>query len=134
MSVGDQNRTGSPISTTAREAVRLLAGIADIGLGTAEAAVRRARGLLARSDLVDLTTDLHREVRAHGDVVLDRVTPTSVAHMERLARRAAAEPAGPSESPASPKRTVAAEQSTTSSSTTEQRRPPLGSYGDFGGA
>ena len=82
----DQDRAGS----AAREAARLLAGLADLGLEAAEGALRRARSVLGRSDLPDMASDLHREVKAHGDVVLDRVGPPAQAHMEALARRAAA--------------------------------------------
>ncbi|MBS2537605.1 hypothetical protein KGQ20_33125 [Catenulispora sp. NF23] len=84
--MGEQDRAGS----VARDAVRLLAGIADLGLEAAEEAVRRARGVLGRSDLPEMAGDLHREVKAHGDVVLDRVAPPARAHMEALARRAEA--------------------------------------------
>jgi hypothetical protein len=84
--VAEQDRAGS----AARDAVRLLAGLADIGLEAAEGAVRRARSVLGRSDLPELASDLHREVKAHGDVVLDRIAPPAQAHMEDLARRAAA--------------------------------------------
>lgn len=82
----DRDRAGS----AARDAVRLLAGLADLGLEAAEGAVRRARGVLGRADLPDLAADLRREVQAHGDVVLDRAAPPAQAHMEALARRAAA--------------------------------------------
>ncbi|MEZ0116011.1 hypothetical protein ABH920_010053 [Catenulispora sp. EB89] len=84
--VAEQDQAGS----VARDAMRLLAGLADLGLEAAEGAVRRARGVLARSDLPEMASDLHREVKAHGDVVLDRVAPPAQAHMEALARRAAA--------------------------------------------
>jgi hypothetical protein len=84
--VAEQDRGGS----VARDAIRLVAGLADLGLEAAEGAVRRARGVLGRSDLPEMAADLHREVKAHGDVVLDRVAPPAQAHMEALARRAAA--------------------------------------------
>ncbi|WP_194917917.1 hypothetical protein [Catenulispora rubra] len=84
--MSEQDRAAS----LTRDAARLLAGLADLGLEAAEGALRRARGVLARSDLPEMASDLHREVRAHGDVVLDRVAPPARAHMEDLARRAAA--------------------------------------------
>lgn len=84
--MSEQDRAGS----VARDAVRLVAGLADLGLEAAEAAVRRARGVLGRSDLPEMASDLHREVKAHGEVVLDRVAPPAEAHMEAVARRAAA--------------------------------------------
>lgn len=84
--MSEQDRAGS----VARDAVRLVAGLADLGLEAAEAAVRRARSVLGRSDLPEMASDLHREVKAHGEVVLDRVAPPAEAHMEAVARRAAA--------------------------------------------
>lgn len=83
--MAEQDRSAS----AARDAARLLAGLADLGLEAAEGALRRARAVLARSDLPEMASDLHREVKAHGDVVLDRVAPPAQAHMEALARRAA---------------------------------------------
>lgn len=84
--MAEQDRTGS----VARDAARLVAGLADLGLEAAEGALRRARAVLGRSDLPEMACDLHREVKAHGDVVLDRVAPPAEAHMEALARRVAA--------------------------------------------
>ena len=84
--MAEQDRVGS----VARDAVRLVAGLADLGLEAAEGALRRARSVLGRSDLPEMASDLHREVKAHGDVVLDRVAPPAEAHMEALARRSAA--------------------------------------------
>ena len=90
MSEQDRAAERDRAGAVARDAVRLLAGLADLGLEAAETAVRRARGVLGRSDLPEMASDLHREVKAHGDVVLDRVAPPAEAHMEALARRAAA--------------------------------------------
>jgi hypothetical protein len=84
--MAERDRVGS----VARDAVRLVAGLADLGLEAAEGALRRARSVLERSDLPEMASDLHREVKAHGDVVLDRVAPPAEAHMEALARRSAA--------------------------------------------
>ncbi|MEY9860877.1 hypothetical protein ABH935_006514 [Catenulispora sp. GAS73] len=84
--MAEQHQSGS----VTRDAIRLLAGLTDLGLEAAEAALRRTRSILARSDLPELASDLHHEIKAHGDVVLDRVAPPAQAHMEALARRAAA--------------------------------------------
>lgn len=84
--MAEQDRVGS----VARDAVRLVAGLADLGLEAAEGALRRARTVLGRSDLPEMASDLHREVKAHGDVVLDRFAPPAEAHLEALARRSAA--------------------------------------------
>ena len=43
-----------------------------------EGAVRRARSVLGRSDLPEMASDLHREVKAHGDVVLDHLVPVAL--------------------------------------------------------
>jgi hypothetical protein len=71
----------------ARGALRLFAGIVDFGLEQAESAVRQTRGLLRRSDLREMTGDLHTDLKARGDLVLGRFAPPAEAHMESLARR-----------------------------------------------
>lgn len=71
-----------------RDVFAVLAGIADLGLETAEGLLGRARGLLGRSDLPDLAADAHADLKARGEVVLGRFGPPAEAHMETLARRA----------------------------------------------
>lgn len=73
-----------------REALRLLLGLVDVGLEQAEHAVHAARGLLGRSDLAELATDVRADLGARGDAVLGRVAPAAESHMESLARRAQA--------------------------------------------
>jgi hypothetical protein len=70
-----------------RDVITVLAGIADLGLETAESLLGKARGLLGRSDLPDLAVDVHADLKARGDVVLGRFAPPAEAHMETLARR-----------------------------------------------
>ena len=78
-----------------REALRLLVGLVDAGLEQAEHVVHTARGLLGRSDLSELATDVRADLGARGDAVLGRVAPAAESHMETLARRAqAARPDG----------------------------------------
>ena len=73
-----------------REAIRLLLGLVDVGLEQAEHAVQAARGLLGRSDLGELASDVRADLGARGDAVLGRVAPPAESHMETLARRARA--------------------------------------------
>ena len=78
----------SSVGRIGRDVFAVLAGIADLGLETAEDLLGRARGLLGRSDLPDLAADAHADLRARGEVVLGRFGPPAEAHMEVLARRA----------------------------------------------
>ncbi|HEX2316558.1 MAG TPA: hypothetical protein VHJ17_22635 [Thermomonospora sp.] len=64
------------------------AGVADVLLGGAEGAARRARSLLRRSDLADLARDGHDDLRARGELAVRRYLPEP--HLEVLARRAIA--------------------------------------------
>ncbi|QMU69669.1 hypothetical protein [Streptacidiphilus sp. P02-A3a] len=89
MAVSSQDGTGTG-GGLGRDAVQLLAGIVDLGLEQAEAALRQVRGLLGRSDLRELAEDGHQELRTRGGLLLDRITPTSESHLEALARRSAA--------------------------------------------
>lgn len=77
-----------------REAVQLLAGVIDLGLEQAEGALRRVRGLLGRSDLHALVGDGHEDLKARGELALNRYAPATESHLEALARRAAATRAG----------------------------------------
>ncbi|MFL6113567.1 MAG: polyprenyl synthetase [Catenulispora sp.] len=83
---GGGGRTGA--GRVGRDVITVLAGIADLGLETAESLLGRARGLLGRSDLPDLAVDVRDDLRARGDVVLGRFTPAAEPHLEALARRA----------------------------------------------
>jgi hypothetical protein len=89
MAVSSQDGAGSG-GGRGRDAVQLLAGVVDLGLEQAEGALRQLRGLLGRADLWELAEDGHRELRARGGLLLDRITPTSESHLETVARRSAA--------------------------------------------
>ena len=71
-----------------RDVLRLLLGLVDAGLEQAEHAVHAARGLLGRSDLGELASDIRSDLNARGDAVLGKVAPPAESHMETLARRA----------------------------------------------
>ena len=73
-----------------RDALRLFLGLVDAGLEQAEHAVHAARGLLGRSDLGELASDVRADLNARGDVLLGRVAPAAESHMETLARQARA--------------------------------------------
>lgn len=77
-----------------REAVQLLAGVIDLGLEQAEGVLRRVRGLLGRSDLHSLVEDGHGDLKARGELMLNRFAPATESHLEALARHAAATRAG----------------------------------------
>ena len=91
--VSEQDSAGSRTASGGREALRLLLGLVDVGLEQAEHAVHAARGLLGRSDLGDLASDVKSDLGARGDAVMGRVAPSGESHMETLARRAQAEEA-----------------------------------------
>ncbi|MDT0330601.1 hypothetical protein [Nocardiopsis lambiniae] len=74
------------------ESVLLAAGLADMAFSGAGAALRRARALLIRSDLVELADDGREELRRRGRLALRRYAPASESHLEQLARRAASRP------------------------------------------
>ena len=86
--MSEQDSAGSRAASGGREALRLLLGLVDVGLEQAEHAVHAARGLLGRSDLGDLASDVRTDLGARGDAMLGRVAPSTESHMETLARRA----------------------------------------------
>lgn len=71
------------------DAVLLAAGVADLVLSGIGAVLRRAQGVLRRSDLAELAQDGQEEVRARGRLALQRHA-LGEPHMELLARRVAA--------------------------------------------
>src|SRR3979409_943741 len=73
-----------------REAVLLLAGVADLALSGLGAALRGVQGLLRRSDLAELAQDGQEEMKTRGRLALQRYACVSDSHMELLARRVAA--------------------------------------------
>jgi hypothetical protein len=88
--VSEQDSAGSRTASGGREALRLLLGLVDVGLEQAEQAVHTVRGLLGRSDLGDLASDVRTDLGARGDAVIGRVAPPAESHMETLARRSQA--------------------------------------------
>lgn len=76
----------------ASEPVLIAAGVADLAFSGIGAAVRRARALLGRADLAELSQDGREELRQRGRLALQRYAPVSEPHLELLARRAASRP------------------------------------------
>ncbi|MFH9060366.1 polyprenyl synthetase [Streptomyces coeruleorubidus] len=71
-----------------RQAVLLVAGLADLAVGTLGSAVGSVRGLLRRSDTAELAAEAESELMARGRLVLDRYAAVPPAHLEILARHA----------------------------------------------
>ncbi|MGW5879028.1 hypothetical protein ACWFMI_21015 [Nocardiopsis terrae] len=74
------------------EPVLIAAGVADLAFSGIGAALRRARALLVRSDLVELSQDGREELRQRGRLALQRYVPVPESHLELLARRAISQP------------------------------------------
>ncbi|MDH6108036.1 hypothetical protein P3T36_007652 [Kitasatospora sp. MAP12-15] len=72
------------------DAVRILAGVVDLGLEQAEGLLRLTRGVLGRSDLREVVADGQEDLRARGELLLGRLAPATESHLEAVARRAAA--------------------------------------------
>ncbi|MFI6375785.1 polyprenyl synthetase [Streptomyces sp. NPDC050546] len=72
------------------QAVLLAAGLADLAVSTVSSAVGTVRGLLRRSDAVELAADAEHELVARGRLALDRYAAVPPAHLEILARHAQA--------------------------------------------
>ncbi|MGI5484217.1 polyprenyl synthetase [Streptomyces lavendofoliae] len=70
--------------------LQLAAGAADLAYGGLSSVLRDGRHLLARADVAELAAEGQRELRARGRLVLDRVAAPPPAHLEVLARHAAA--------------------------------------------
>lgn len=79
---------GRPAGASA--AVLLAVGAADLAVGTLGSALRGVRGLLRRSDLGELAEQGQQEIRARGQLVLDRYAAVPDPPLEVLARHAAA--------------------------------------------
>ncbi|MGW6564856.1 polyprenyl synthetase [Streptomyces sp. NPDC054975] len=77
-----------------RDAVLLVAGLADIAVTAVSSAVGEVRGLLGRSDVAGLADEGQEEIKARGRLVLDRYA-VPPAHMELLARHVVARRSGP---------------------------------------
>ncbi|QGV82929.1 hypothetical protein EIZ62_30130 [Streptomyces ficellus] len=74
--------------------VQLAAGVADLAFSGLSSAARTARGLLTRADVPELAAEARQQLRARGRLVMDRAAVVPPAHLEVLARRAAARRAG----------------------------------------
>ncbi|MFI2433580.1 polyprenyl synthetase [Streptomyces sp. NPDC018693] len=77
--------TGRPSGLDGR-AVLLVAGLADLAVGTLGSALGTVRGLLRRSDTAELVAEAEQELTARGRLVLDRCATAPPAHLEVLAR------------------------------------------------
>lgn len=77
-------------------AVLLVAGLADLAASTLGSAVGTVRGLLRRSDTVQLVEDAERELTARGRLALDRYATVPPAHLEVLAQHVVARQSRPS--------------------------------------
>ncbi|WP_040702084.1 hypothetical protein [Nocardiopsis ganjiahuensis] len=74
------------------EPVLIAAGVADLAFSGIGAALRQARTLMVRSDLVELSQDGREELRQRGRLALQRYVPAPESHLELLARRAVSRP------------------------------------------
>ena len=68
----------------------LAAGLADLAVSALGSALGTVRGLLRRSDTVELAAEAERDLMARGRLVLDRYAAVPPAHLEVLARQAQA--------------------------------------------
>lgn len=72
------------------QAVLLVAGLADLAATTLGSALSTVAGLLHRSDTSELAAQAEHDLRARGRLALDRYATAPPAHLEVLARHAAA--------------------------------------------
>ncbi|MFB7394810.1 polyprenyl synthetase [Streptomyces sp. NPDC056191] len=79
------------------QVVLLVAGLADVAVGTLGSALGVVRGLTRRSDAAELVSEAERDLTARGRLVLDRYAAAPPAHLEILARHALARRAGESD-------------------------------------
>ncbi|WP_030686882.1 hypothetical protein [Streptomyces globisporus] len=75
-------------------AVLLAAGLADLAVSTLGSGLGLVRGLLRRSDTVEMAAEAERDLEARGRLVLDRYASPPPAHLEVLARHVLARRAG----------------------------------------
>ncbi|MCB5163937.1 hypothetical protein LG634_03680 [Streptomyces bambusae] len=86
----EREKGGQGAAIGAEDAVLLVAGAVDLVLEQAEGALRRARALLGRSDLLDLAMDARDDLIARGrnsGLHTPRFAGADP-HLEELARRA----------------------------------------------
>ncbi|MEV4940436.1 polyprenyl synthetase [Streptomyces zaomyceticus] len=86
----EAGRRGGP----GEQAVLLVAGLADVAVGTLGSALGVVRGLARRSDTAELVSEAERDLTARGRLVLDRYASVPPAHLEVLARHVLAGRAG----------------------------------------
>ncbi|MEU2079820.1 polyprenyl synthetase [Streptomyces sp. NPDC013489] len=79
------------------QVVLLVAGLADVAVGTLGSALGVVRGLTRRSDAAELVSEAERDLTARGRLVLDRYAAAPPAHLEILARHTLARRAGESD-------------------------------------
>lgn len=73
-----------------KQALLLVAGLADLAVSTLGSAVGAVRGLLRRSDAAELAAQAEQDLAARGRLVLDRYAAVPPAHLEILARHVSA--------------------------------------------
>jgi hypothetical protein len=73
------------------EFIYAIAGIADLTASRVAGAIRRVQGLAARSDLAMLAGDGRADLLSRGELAFRRRSHVPEAHLETLARRAAAQ-------------------------------------------
>jgi hypothetical protein len=79
---------------TEQQLVLLVAGLADLAVSTLGSTLATMRGLLHRSDTAELAAEAEQDLIARGRLVLDQYAAAPPAHLEVLARQAAARQAG----------------------------------------
>ncbi|MEV7278948.1 polyprenyl synthetase [Streptomyces sp. NPDC093111] len=72
------------------QALLLVAGLADLAIGTLGSALGTVRGLMRRSDTAELASDAERDLMARGRLALDRYASAPPPHLEVLARHVVA--------------------------------------------
>ncbi|MFF6815689.1 polyprenyl synthetase [Streptomyces sp. NPDC012403] len=82
----EAERPGNP----EQQVVLLVAGLADLAVSTLSSALGTVRGLLRRSDTAELAAEAEQDLIARGRLVLDQYAAAPPAHLEVLARHAAA--------------------------------------------
>ncbi|WP_228973759.1 polyprenyl synthetase [Streptomyces sp. DH12] len=77
-------------TSPAGDAVLLVAGLAEVAASGVASLLGGVRGALRRTDGDGLAGDAQEELKARGRLVLDRYATVPPAHLETLARHAAA--------------------------------------------
>lgn len=72
----------------------LAAGLAELAVSTAGAALSSVRRLLRRSDTAELAAEAEQDLIARGRLALDRYAGAPLAHLEVLARQVIAQRSG----------------------------------------